>query len=288
MKKYTNKILIITTALVLVASTVFFFIKVSEIKKKIAETTQVLVVGTIHESHETNPNYSYQDIINILGTYNPEVICVEIPPAIFRKELHLKEMVLASIYGFDHNIKVYPIGWQINDRDIESEREAYMLTDDYITKEQIAKSLIQSNRVIHNFVDEYGDMKDILNENKMSYDFFNGWNYDNYFCESDKISISVFGNSCINYFSETRNAEMMKLINRVIKENKGKRIMILTGLEHKHYFDQVLSLQDNVYVLKLKMILPLKNIPATKNMAEYLEKNSPKGYYDNTSNNINQ
>ena len=31
--------------------------------------TQVLVIGTIHGGHESNPNYSYQDLVNILGTY---------------------------------------------------------------------------------------------------------------------------------------------------------------------------------------------------------------------------
>ena len=36
--------------------------------------TEVLVIGTIHSSHSNNPNYSYQDILNILGTYNPDVI----------------------------------------------------------------------------------------------------------------------------------------------------------------------------------------------------------------------
>ncbi|MDR0231035.1 MAG: hypothetical protein LBI82_02830 [Dysgonamonadaceae bacterium] len=33
--------------------------------------TQVLVIGTIHQSHESNPNYSYQDLVNILETGIP-------------------------------------------------------------------------------------------------------------------------------------------------------------------------------------------------------------------------
>ncbi len=65
------------------------------------QKTQVLVIGTIHAGHETNPNYSNQDIVNILGTYNPDVICVEIPPSYFGKRSYLKEMMLATIYGTD-------------------------------------------------------------------------------------------------------------------------------------------------------------------------------------------
>ena len=64
--------------------------------------TEVLVIGTIHNGHDNNPNYSEQDILNILGTYNPDVICVEIPPSYFRKQSYLKEMMIASIYGFDN------------------------------------------------------------------------------------------------------------------------------------------------------------------------------------------
>jgi glycopeptide antibiotics resistance protein len=35
MKKYTNKILIIATAVLIIATTILFFIKVAEIKKEI-------------------------------------------------------------------------------------------------------------------------------------------------------------------------------------------------------------------------------------------------------------
>ena len=39
--------------------------------------TEVLVIGTIHNGHDNNPNYSEQDILNILGTYNPDVIVLK-------------------------------------------------------------------------------------------------------------------------------------------------------------------------------------------------------------------
>ena len=67
--------------------------------------TEVLVVGTIHEGHESNPNYSDQDLVNILGTYAPDAVCVEIPPSYFRKRSYLTEMMIASIYGLDHHLK---------------------------------------------------------------------------------------------------------------------------------------------------------------------------------------
>ncbi len=76
-----------------------------------SEKTKVLVIGTIHGNHSTNPNYTYQDLLNVLDAFDPDAICVEIPPSYFRKRSYLKEMMLASIYGFENNKKVYPIDW---------------------------------------------------------------------------------------------------------------------------------------------------------------------------------
>lgn len=45
-----------------------------------APHTEVLVVGTIHQQHARNPNYSYEDLVRILDTYNPDLVCVEIRP----------------------------------------------------------------------------------------------------------------------------------------------------------------------------------------------------------------
>lgn len=59
--------------------------------------TRVLVVGTIHDGHNTNPNYSYRHLADILGTFRPDAICVEIPPSYFRKRSYLIEMMYASI-----------------------------------------------------------------------------------------------------------------------------------------------------------------------------------------------
>ncbi|MDR2971276.1 MAG: hypothetical protein LBU83_05020 [Bacteroidales bacterium] len=45
MKKYTNKILIIATAIFLVVSTIMFFVRVSEIKKELKEENIQLIIN---------------------------------------------------------------------------------------------------------------------------------------------------------------------------------------------------------------------------------------------------
>lgn len=248
--------------------------------------TEVLVIGTIHAGHSNNPNYSYQDIVNILGTYNPDVICVEIPPSYFRKKSYLKEMMIASIYGFDNNKKVYPIDWWETLSDARSERNEYIKTDDYKTKSQQADSLVKSNRIMQTFIDKYGTMDSIRKNNKMGYQFFNGKDYNYYIREMYTILINVYGDGCTNLYSELRNVKMMELINKAIAENKGKRIIILTGAEHKYYFDIALSRQKEVKLINFENLLPLKTITPTSNTAEFIENDLAKGYYDTADSSV--
>ena len=97
--------------------------------------TEVLVLGTLHNAHKSNKNYSYQDILNILGTYNADAICVEIPESFFRERPYLLEMTMASIYGFENNKNVYPIDWWNVEKNARKEREEYVKTDEYKKKE---------------------------------------------------------------------------------------------------------------------------------------------------------
>ena len=270
MRKYQ----ILKTLLFIVMGLCFFA------ETKAQTKTEVLVIGTIHNGHDNNPNYSDQDILNILGTYNPDVICVEIPPSYFRKQSYLREMMIASIYGFDNNKKVYPIDWWETLSDARAERSKYIKTDDYKTKSQQADSLVKSNRIMQTFVEKYGTMDSIWKNNQMGYEFFNGKDYNDYIREMYTISIRVYGDGCMNFYSELRNAKMMELINTAIAENKGKRIMILTGAEHKYYFDIALSKQEEVQLVSFEKLLPLKTIVPTPNIVEFIENDLAKGYYD--------
>jgi tetratricopeptide (TPR) repeat protein len=243
------------------------------------EKTQVLVVGTIHGNHADNPNYSYQDIVNILGTFNPDVICVEIPPSYFRKQSYLKEMMIASIFGFENNKQVYPIDWSPN-IDPRAEQVKYMKTDDYKLKKQKADSLANSNIIMQNFIEKYGELDTIWNDNQLSYEFFNGKDYNDYIREMYTIVIKTHGDGCMNLYSEQRNAGMMALIDSAITKNRGKRVIVLTGAEHKYYFDISFSKRNDLMLSSLKDILPLKEIAMSKNISEFIEKNLARGYYD--------
>ena len=222
-----------------------------------------------------NSNYSYQDVLNIVHTYNPDVICVEIPEFYFRKQAYLKEMMLASIYGFDNGKKVYPIDWFQLSGDARTERIEYMKTDSYILNEAEEKKRKEASQIIKDFEKKYSNY---IAENK-SYSFFNGKEYNDYIRESYNIMISVYGDSPMNLYSEKRNSQMVSLIDEVIKENNEKKIIVLTGAEHKYYFDDFFSKQEDVNLIQLEDILPLKKAKKTRNITAFIDRNIARGYY---------
>jgi hypothetical protein len=247
----------------------------------IPDSTKVLVIGTIHGNHESNKNYSYQDLLNILTTFQPDAICVEIPPNYFRKESYLKEMMMAAIYGIENSIKVYPIDWwpSGDDRAYISE---YEKTEEYKLKEKQYCELEKSNEIMQSFYKKYGSLDSLWNENKLGYQFFNGEEYNDYIREMYKINVAVFGDGPMNLSYKTRNNKMLELINNAVTENKNKRIIVLTGAEHKHYFDIELTKRTDLKLIKLKDILPLREEEPGKNIKDFIEKNLARDYYEVT------
>jgi|WetSurMetagenome_2_1015567.scaffolds.fasta_scaffold130840_2 hypothetical protein len=248
----------------------------------ITDSTKVLVVATIHGNHETNPNYSYQDLLNILHTYKPDAICVEIRPEDFRKQSYLKEMMMATIFGIDQNIKVYPIDWW-GTGDDRSKQSAYIKTPEYKEKEKKEEELVAANSVMQEFDKKYVNLKTLWNENKKGYEFFNGDEYNNYIREMYGISMTVYGDGPMNLSYQTRNGKMLEFIENALKENVGKRVIVLTGAEHKHYFDLALATNSNVKLMNIKDILPLQSVSPDSNIVSFLRDNLAKGYFDDST-----
>jgi tetratricopeptide (TPR) repeat protein len=247
------------------------FVFVSCLEKE----TEVIVIGTIHHFHSKNLNYTYDNIIQILASYKPDVICVEIRPQDFRKIPYLKEMMLASSYGFNNNKNVFPIDWSEG----EDRSKRSMTTPEYIEKEKKLSELESKNEIMKNFAQKHGsDMIHIFQEK--DYLFFNGKEYNEYVKEVYKLSVSVFGDDPHNLHYITRNENMLKLIAGVIDKNQGKKIIILTGAEHKHYFDEKLRMSDKIRVRDIMDILPLSNPDESSEKIDTSNPKSMETYFD--------
>lgn len=258
----------------------FIFLTIAAIvwNNSSSANTQVLVVGTIHNNHSSNPNYSYQDLVNILGTYNPDAICVEIPESYFRKRSYLTEMTLASMYGFEGSKKVYPIDhwWKSTAR---QERAEYMKTEEYAANEEKHAELVAADSVMQDFNSKYGDWANVWKENNGSYEFYNGKECNNFVSQMYVNSMAVYGDSPVNLYYKSRNNKMMELIASALAENKDKRVVTLTGCEHKHYFDAALSEIEGVDVVEFESILPLQTIKESDNIKDFLDLGIASGYY---------
>lgn len=241
---------------------IFFVCNLVKAQNKI----DVLVVGTIHGKHAVS-NYTYNVVLGILDTYKPDMICVEIRPEDFRNNVpYLREMTLATFYGDLNGIKVEPIDWYDDNNNDRTIRDSLSKTDHYAQLMAKEDSLLKNDSSIKEFNNKYGE--NIYNNNKLDLMFWNGEDYSNYNWSNYKISLDVYGDSPFNLHYITRNRNMLHLINNSISRNNPKRIIILTGAEHKRFFDDSLGVKQNVRLLSIEDILPLTKFDNTKLAAD--------------------
>ncbi len=242
--------------------------------------SQVLVIGTIHQRHNTNENYSYSHVLQILENFHPDVICVEIRPQDFRKTLYLKEMTLATIYGLEHDKKVYPIDWW-NETNYRQERSQYMETAEYAEKKKEEDKRTAESSIIQSFKKKYGEWKEF--SKSQGYSFFNGKEYNDYITRGYDISMSIYGDHSMNGYWQTRNQNMLNLIRKAIDENRGKRVIILTGAEHKYYFDKYLAEMRDMDLIEFSSLLPLKPRTKDEGLTIYYAKGLARQFFDVTT-----
>jgi hypothetical protein len=244
-----------------------------------AAPTPVLVVGTIHGSHRTNPNYSFEHLVQILVRFQPDVVCVEIRPVDFRKVPYLDEMMLATTYGLKRGLRVYPIDWWDEGNPAREERDRFMKTPEFQAKSAREKQMTAESAIARRYLATYGeDERRIARER--GYEFFNGDDYNEYIADTYRISMAIYGDSAMNLYYETRNRNMTQLIARAIADNPGRRVVVLTGAEHKHYFDRSLAALPGVEVVRFASLLPLKPVEMDSEIRDLVNDHKATVYFD--------
>lgn len=241
---------------------------------------QVLVVGTIHQQHATDKNYSYADIARILATYNPDLICVEIRPKDFRRHPYLKEMELATIWGLSHGKRVAPIDWWLDKPDDREIRAKLAKEPEYIAKEKQFRKLLAHDEIVAQFQKLYGSLDDEYKwGSKLGYRFWNGREWNDVNAEVYRLSLEVYGDSPFNLHYLTRNKHMMELIWNAIRENSSHRVIVLTGNEHKAFFDKGLRKNPEIQVVDFDSILPLKTGKLDPSITRFLDDDDDLAYF---------
>jgi tetratricopeptide (TPR) repeat protein len=244
-----------------------FIVLVSWNSGKTQNKVDVLVVGTIHNQHAVS-NFTYNDILKVLQTYKPDLICVEIRPEDFRTKTYLREMMLATQYGDLNGIKVEPIDWYDDKNSDRVLRDSLSRLDHYKKLLALEDSLQKIDPEIQKFQKIYGE--DIYNNKQLDLMFWNGKDYNNIVRLSYKISLEVYGDSPFNLHYLTRNRNMLHLINDAITRHNSHRLIVLTGGEHKSFFDDSLSVRQNVRLMSIESLMPLNDYDNTKLLTNQL------------------
>jgi tetratricopeptide (TPR) repeat protein len=142
-------------------------------------------------------------------------------------------------------------------------------------KEEV--KLEKENKIILEFQDKNG--KDFSKLVQKSYQFFNGEEYCNYIREGYKISQQIYGDSPMNLDWRPRNNIMYKNIEKAISENKEKNIIILTGGEHKYYFDDTLRTRKDIKLVTIKDLLPHTKASNNSAVINYIENGEDSLYF---------
>jgi tetratricopeptide (TPR) repeat protein len=242
-----------------------------------AHRTDVLVVGTIHSAHRRNPNYSLKDVARILYRFNPQAICVEIRPQDFRRVPYLQEMMLATIFGLSERRSVYPIDWWRDTHPTAREvRESLSDVPFYQDKARQLRKLQSNDPLLREFESRFPDPYGA----KLGYAFWNGGEYNDATAEAYRLSMQVYGDSCFNLYYATRNQKMLALVDTALGGHRGERVAVLTGTEHKHYFDRALARRDDVRVVDFASLLPLGDPPLAPAVAAFLDEGDDEPYFD--------
>jgi hypothetical protein len=243
--------------------------------------TTALVVGTIHQRHGTNTNYTYADVVSILSTFDPDLICVEIRPKDFRKVPYLKEMMLAAVWGLSHGKAVEPIDWWDDTQNVREIRDKLAKQPEYIEKGKEEKALYSRSPIVLGYEKKFGpsDKENAWSKN-LGYSFWNGRDYNQFYAEVYRISTLVYGDSPFNLYYQTRNTRMMELIRKAIEDHHSRRAIILTGSEHKHFFDTEFSKDRAIELVGFESLLPLKKMPLEAAVLKFLDEDEDSPYYE--------
>lgn len=219
------------------------------------ERTEVVILGTLHRLHRDNKLYSYEDIFKIIDNYAPEVIGVEIreedigQSKEYLKKYYPYEMIEAKfryedkcrLYGFDWfeeciKGKLIPEGYFDDLEKVKLEKA--LESDERYARERRLLELIDNIRyelVLNHTADEVNDGK---------YDVIGKIYYGQF-----EILFENTPYKKLYEFYKARDEHIDSNIINIIKNNAGKKILLLMGLDHRIFAIESIKQSFSEYVV---------------------------------------
>jgi hypothetical protein len=219
------------------AGLVLAFILLAVSCKSRKEGGEVYYIPTLHGMHHTNENYNFDSLKAIITKLNPDIIAVELRPedvnadSVYLWKNYPDEMRLirnwfpdVEIVGFDwlgHDIENMPIP------DGYWDTTAFKVLDRQLWQDTLMKERLQRCRELTKErvkIMRSSSLKQLLesNDTELVVEF--------YACLDNVTKGTPY--SEVPEFFKKRDEEILNNLNKLIAENKQKRIAIVTGDDH--------------------------------------------------------
>ncbi len=230
------------------------------VKSSAIEQTEVVVIASMHSAHKNHVGYNYETLFSLIMSYKPDFVGVEIRP----EDINADVEYLKSSYPFEmielsrrYQGKVFGFDWL--GHEIENQR----IPSDYFKNFRVLNLSRQLNadaEVLERKPTELDKLHKIQEQIIQSATpaSLNDGKYDQVCREIDALEEQWLKNTPyaeIQRFHQTRDAEFGKNIIAFIEKNKGSRIVLVLGADHRTFAIENITNHFNEGVL----IIPVSN-----------------------------
>ncbi|MDX5345840.1 MAG: hypothetical protein LPK19_01220 [Hymenobacteraceae bacterium] len=204
-----------------------------------------MVLATLHGFHARNPNYTYEDVFKTVENFNPDVVAVEIRP----EDLDKDTAYLKNIYPFEMRelLQKLPETKKVGFDWYGEEAAGKMLTRemfmDSTTELGRVKALERALAQDTVMATKFAGLKNLQQQ---QFDLIkdatpaqvNDGRYDAVSAKYYEAVDSVLAGTKYEYratFNRQRDKHIGDNIIEIIKQNPGKRIVFVTGADHRGF-----------------------------------------------------
>lgn len=210
--------------------------------------SEVVVLCALHQLHEQAPFYTYADLSAAIEQLHPDVLAVELTPADLKgkaKQNNKRE----------YQNSVYPLlrrhNWATIALELEGPRRTELIDLLRGAEESLQKTSPQKDEAF----DTYNDtlFKYLLSEWQNASDVNASWT-DRLFAVKHSFQHGLYGPQEEQGW-EGWNQYFLEQIVTAAKQNPGKRIVVVVGVEHGYWLREHLHKQDGVRLLDTEDLL---------------------------------
>lgn len=221
--------------------------------------TEVMLVGTIHGLHLNNSYYSFEGVFQIVKNFHPDILGVEIRPEDFNQErdylkLYYPYEMIESKFRFQDDCEVF--GFDYYEQSVEGKLipENYFPNLEYNKLNHAFESDEQFERE-RDMLEVLDDLRFELIRNRTGAEINDG-KYQvasKAYYRQLEVLLKDTPYQGIADYNRTRDEQIARRIIESIKNNPGKKLLFLMGIDHKAFsMDTIMNeLKDEIKLVEL-------------------------------------